>query len=40
MNKQYRQLQNNMITKIKTLEAKVCELQNQLSKISFIQLII
>jgi len=31
MNKQYRQLQNNMITKIKTLEAKVCELQNQLN---------
>ncbi|ORX77290.1 hypothetical protein BCR32DRAFT_295710 [Anaeromyces robustus] len=31
MNKQYRQLQNNMITKIKVLEAKVCELQNQLN---------
>jgi len=31
MNKQYRQLQNDMITKIKMLEAKVCELQNQLS---------
>ncbi|OUM68230.1 hypothetical protein PIROE2DRAFT_4108 [Piromyces sp. E2] len=31
MNKQYRQLQNNMITKIKMLEAKVCELQNQLN---------
>ncbi|KAG4103278.1 hypothetical protein H8356DRAFT_982090 [Neocallimastix lanati (nom. inval.)] len=31
MNKQYRQLQNDMITKIKLLETKVCELQNQLN---------
>ncbi|ORX57703.1 hypothetical protein BCR36DRAFT_402139 [Piromyces finnis] len=31
MNKQYRQLQNDMILKIKMLEAKVCELQNQLN---------